>query len=924
MSNDLSSSTLLRAKVQISPARARLVPRPRLTAKLDAGLHRKVVLISAAAGSGKTTLLEEWYQTSAGRSRPLAWLSLDTSDSDWLRFWTYVIAALQTVTPSLGQNVILSLRSIPLPEFAIGSDEQARRESILTALLNELAALPQGLILILDDYHLIESALIHESLTFFIDRLPDHVHLVMATREDPPLSLARWRARDQLTEIRTIDLHFTVAETAAFFNEVMRVPVSDTEARALEARTEGWVAGLQMAALSLQEHVSTADFIAAFSGSHRFVLDYLIDEVLRHQAPEVQAFLLHTAILDRMNAELCEAVTGRDDSQALLERLDAANLFVVPLDDGRRWYRYHRLFADLLRNQLQRTFADRVPDLHRRASQWFEGADLLTEAVRHAIAASDLDRAADLIERATRQTWMPWMYDEIGTMFSGLEALPADLVHARPRLCLAFAWAHLVAGRIDRVEEYIQAAVQAVGTPPDSLQAQSTLGEVTALRTFVASTRGEVAATIELARQALDSLPVTEQLLRSIVTWSLGNAYALKLDMPSAQQAQREALAISRAAGNYAVALMSLNQLAEIQCSLGQLHEGTRLLYETLELARSWGGERFFLLSRTWWTLALVHYEWNELEKAEAYLTQSVHIGAHWNYARVLTSVYGLLALVKQAQGDGVGAAEMIQRAGQAAQESHTPIALNSWMTNQLWLWSAQGKLAPAMQWIQAHEAEWSDPDNHLHIVAGSAIARVLIDYGRQQADATWLLEAQQLLQHRLHEAEANRLGYDLIEILPLYALAQHAQGRTAHALPLLKRALTLAEPEGYARMFVDCGPLMADLLLIGLQNQAFREPSLQGYVTRLLAHFKISASNVPVPGAAAPAPVEELVEPLTERELEVLQLLATGVTDQAIADQLVLSKATIKTHLRSIYGKLQVDNRTQAVARARVLRVLP
>jgi LuxR family transcriptional regulator, maltose regulon positive regulatory protein len=924
MSNDSSPRDLLRTKVQIPPARARLVPRPRLTTRLDEGLHGKLILISATAGSGKTTLLEAWHRTAAGRRRPLAWLSLDASDSDWRRFWSYLIAALQTVTPDLGTSVMLSLHSIPLPEFAAASNEHARRESILTALLNELTALPQDLVLVLDDYHVIESSLIHESLAFFIDRLPDRLHLVIATREDPPLPLARWRVRDQLAEIRAADLQFTALETAAFCREVMQVPVTETEVHLLEERTEGWVAGLQMAALSLREHARAMEFIAAFHGSHRFILDYLSEEVLNRQPQDIQTFLLSTAVLDRMNAELCNAVTGRADSQALLERLDAANLFVVPLDDERSWYRYHRLFADLLRHQLQRAQADRLPEIHRRASCWFEGADLMAEAIQHAVAAHDLERAADLIEQATRRTWMPWMYDEIGTTVSALEALPTNLVYARPRLCLAYAWAHLVFGRIDRVEEYLQAATQAVGSPPYLLQAQAILSEVTVLRTFVASTRGEVASTIELARQAIDTLPVTEQLLRSIVYWSLGNAYALRADMLSAQQAQHEALAISRTVGNHAVALMALNQLAEIKCSLGQLRAGVRMLRETLELAQNWGGEHFFLLGRTWWTLALVHYEWSDLAQAEDCLNHSIHISTRWNYLRGLASAYGLLALVKQAQGDSAGACEMMHQAQQTAQESRNQMAVASYLTNQLWLWSAQGDLAPAMQWIQEHAAEWSDQNSHLHFVAGSAIARALIEFSRQQADSTWLPKAQQLLQQRLQQAETTGMLYDVVELLPLCSLGDHIQGRTAQALQLIKRALILAEPESYVRMFVDCGVLLAELLLIGLQNQAFREPPLQAYVARLLAHFKIPATNTPPFPAVVPSDAEGVIEPLTERELEVLQLLATGASDQIIADQLVLSKTTVKTHLRNIYGKLQVGNRTQAIARARVLHLLP
>lgn len=927
MPNDSPLPKLLRTKVQIPPARARRVPRPRLTTKLDAGLPGKLTLISATAGSGKTTLLEEWHQTAARECR-LAWLSLDASDDDWPRFWSYVIAAFQTVAPGLGSSVSLSLPSIPLPGFAAASDEPARHASTLTALLNELAELPDRVVLVLDDYHVIKSPLIHESVAYFIDRLPDRVQLVIATREDPPLPLARWRARQQLTEIRAVDLQFTVAETTAFFNEVMQLSVSADDVQALEDRTEGWIAGLQLAALSMRDQRHNPNFVASFTGSHRFILDYLVEEVLRGQPAEVTSFLLVTSVLDRLTAALCDSLTDRADGQAMLERLDAANLFVVPLDTERHWYRYHRLFADLLQHQLQLTQAERLIDLHRRASVWFERAELFPEAIQHSSAAADLERVADLIEHVARQTWLPWLQADLGPLVTVLDSLPPDLIHSRPRLCLAYAWMCLITpGRIDRVEAYAQAAGDAADRLVDIEQSQALRGEVLALRAFVANLRGEADLTIELAQQALNLLPASNQLLRSVVAWSLGSAFALKLDMAAAQRAQREALAASRAVGNQAVMLMAMHQLAEIQCSIGRLREAVGQLTEAINLAQQWGGANFFLMSRTWWTLGLIHYEWNDLDAAAHCLDESLRIGAQWNSTRLLSSAQSLLALVKQARGDAAGASAAIQRALQVAQASGLTTAANVAAANQLWLWSAQGKWTTAMRWIQAHEADWSDRNSHLHLVAGTAIAHGLIEYSWRQADPAWLPKVQALLQDRLQQAEATGLIYDVIEILPLQALVSYLQGETPYALTLMARALTLAEPEGYVRMFVNCGDLLAELLLLGLRDPAFSEPTVRAYATRLLTHWGISASTAQSPAAAShTAPdreVDQFIEPLTERELEVLQLAATGASDQQIADQLILSRATIKTHLRNIYGKLQVSNRTQAVARARALRWL-
>lgn len=932
--------SLLATKLRAPRPRAGLVPRPRLTARIAEGLLRQLTLVSATAGFGKTTLLSEWiHRKDESSDSPgsrsafsippsrMAWLSLDKDDNDPVRFWTYVIAALSILKQEIGRSALALLHAMPLPNAREVDGPPVGLEPIVTSLINDLVSIDEACALVLDDYHAIEAPAIHESVSFLLDHLPACLHLIIASREDPPLSLARLRARDLLIELRNADLRFTTDEAAAFLNEVMKLRLTDEEVAVLEARTEGWIVGLQLAALSVRQRPDAKNFIAAFTGSHRFVLDYLIEEVLGRQPEPIQSFLLQTSILNRFNAALCEAVTGRADSQSVLERLDTANLFLVSLDDERRWYRYHQLFAELLRNRLSRLQPDRIPDLHRRACDWHERNGRVADAIGHAIAMQDWERAADLLEHASRRTWMPWMQGEIGAMLKWLKALPPDLVRARPRLCLAYAWAVLDPGQIDRVEQYLLDAIRAVNSLQNESQVQAVLREVAAIRTFVSSIRGDVSLTIELARKALASLPETEVLLRSMIAWSLGHAYALTADLPSAEQALTEALSLSRVAGNHAMALMSMTQLAEIQCDRGRLRESARMLQQTLELATEWDGQNFFILSRTWWLQAWLFYEWNDLDRAAACLGESRKIAAQWKHLRGAVSALGLLAIVKQAQGDSDGAQEMIQQARQAALESRIPIAADALTVYQLNLWRARSDLETPMEWIREHEPDWSDKSSRVHHAAGTAVARVLIEHSRTQNEQTWMHKASKLLEDLLREAEAAGLDLDVVDILPLQVTALQVQGLTAQAIMILKRALTLAEPEGYVRMFLECGEPMAQLLLWSVESKAWSDPRLEAYARRLLAQF--GRPQPEVDRATSPLPVstsrdEGWLEPLTERELEVLRLVAAGASDQEVAKLLVVAKATIKTHLRSIYRKLQVRSRTQAIARARSLRWLP
>jgi LuxR family maltose regulon positive regulatory protein len=634
-------TSLLKTKLYIPPPRPERVPRPHLIERLNAGLHRKLTLVSAPAGFGKTTLVSEWIHSGVkikeygvrqehhltdemtltpGSLLPnsrFAWLSLDESDNDLTRFLVYCITALQTVEANIGKGALSVLES-PQPPPA---------EAILTALINELAAIPGKIILVLDDYHLIEAQPIHDALTFLLRHLPPHtgpggqcqgMHLVIATREDPPLSLARLRARGQLTELRATDLRFTSSEAAAFLNQVMGLNLSADDIAALERRTEGWIAGLQLAAISMQGRKDVAGFIQSFTGSHRFVLDYLVEEVLGQQFESVQTFMLQTAILDRLNGSLCDAVRfgytetpnrsdgaasskgTADNGQATLEMLERANLFVVPLDDERRWYRYHHLFSDLLRQRLRQTQPEQVSTLHTRASEWYEQNGFIDEAIEHALRAEHYERAAHLIEEYADALWGR---GEHARLRRWLEKLPTELVCSKPHLCIFHAWYSFVSGQQEAAEQSLQAAEQALDSGTDrateteaperdsltSLDRAKLQGRVAAIRAFMDSHRGDVPGMIQQARQALECLPEQDRTWRSMIAMVLGDVYGFKGDMTAAYEARFEALTACRAAGDIYYVILASMKLAITLRSQGRLQRTIEICQQQVELAKECG-----------------------------------------------------------------------------------------------------------------------------------------------------------------------------------------------------------------------------------------------------------------------------------------------------------------------------------------------
>jgi LuxR family maltose regulon positive regulatory protein len=865
--------------------------------RLNQGMAYPLTLISAPAGSGKSTLLGEWLGQSAW---PAAWLSLDEGDNDLVRFLNYLIAALQTIQPLSGEASLAALRS-----------PQARPvESALRPLMNEMATAPDDFVLVLDDYHVIDAAPVHHAITFLLDHLPPPMHVMIASRVDPPLPLARLRARAQLVELRAADLRFLPDEAAAFLNAIMGLGLPADEVAILEERTEGWIAGLQLAALSLREQEDAARFLQTFTGSHRYIADYLAEEVLRHQSDNVQAFLLQTAILDRLTGSLCDAVTGRDDGQVMLEYLEASNLFTLPLDLERRWYRYHHLFADVLRNRLRQTQPDLVPELHRRASQWYERNGLMTDAVSHALAAQDFERAGELIERIARTLWIR---RELTTLLGWLEALPANMVCSRPRLAVSYAWALFAMGQWDRVEAQLQCAERALGTQatsaPDELpgETRGMVGEMAAIRAAVACNRGQIAEAIELSRQALERLPEDDLILRGavagMIALNLGNADNSGGEVVAASQVYARAAAMSRAAGDMHAVLFAASKLAQLQAIQGQLRQAASTYREALRLAD--GRDEYTLPAAGMAHIGLGELlrEWNDLEGAKQHLEQGMELGQRGGDTATLSSGYMCLARVFQAQGEKAQAFDMIQQAVQFARASNVTwsMALAAACRAQLWL--TQGNLRATIRWAEDSGLAVGDAIGYLREREYITWARVLISQNRHH-------EAVRLLAWLLGVIEKAALTGSVIEALVVQALAFDAQGDASQAYVALERALLLAEPEGYIRVFVDEGALMAALL-----RQAASRGIALDYVGRLLKTLEESASDL-----AQSAP---LVDPLSERELEVLRLVAVGLSNQAIAEALVLSPGTVKAHIHNIHTKLGVSNRTQAVARARELDLL-
>ena len=876
-----ASGLLLSTKLYIPPARPGLVPRLRLTARVSEGLTHPLTLISAPAGFGKTTLVSEWHTSDAGHGFPLAWLSLDEGDGDPARFFTYLIAALRQIDPAIGRGTQAMMQSPQPPP----------PEALLTSLINEIASVSSPFALVLDDYHLIDTPPVHQQLAFLLEHQPPQMHLVLITREDPLLPLSRLRARGQIVEIRQADLQFTTEETADFMRRVAQTELAPDDLAALQQRTEGWIAGLQLLALSLRGHADVKQWVESFTGSNRYVLDYLMDEVFQRQPADVQDFLLKTSILDRLTAPLCDAVVDRGNSRDMLCALEQANLFIIPLDQTREWYRYHHLFVDLLHHRLHVESGHTVNQLHRRASQWYAANGFRADAIRHALAASDWERAADLLLRIGSDMLKR---GEVVTLLNWYRALPEDFVHARPRLCYEYSWPLILAAQLDPAEFCLQQAEQAAQNDPVFL------GEIAAAQAYIARVRGNGRRVVELSQRALALLPQDDWGSRSIVAMNLGMTYWYVGHLAGAQQMLTEAReAAHRSENNYVEATANVF-LCRIEAARGKLHRAADAYRQVIDES---GQLPVAALGQV--DLARLLYEWNDLEAAAHLAQGGIEFSRRSGNVEVLLASYRTLALIKQAQGDISAAQAAIQESSRLAEQPGLSPSAHWYALGYHALIALLGNdLDTAAQLIEqfpALDRVETLPD---YLVLSSAQAQWLLRQGQRAACA-------ELLTARHERITRAGVQNAIVETRALQALAAPTSDE---ALTFLSEALMLAEPEGYVRTFVDLGEPMATLL-----REAASQHIATEYIGKLLAAFRLAGYK----GRAAPPRIQPLVEPLSERELEVLRRLAHSQTNQEIAQVLYVSANTVKAHLKSIYGKLGVNSRQQAITKARELGLL-
>ncbi|HLZ63376.1 MAG TPA: LuxR C-terminal-related transcriptional regulator [Ktedonosporobacter sp.] len=905
---------LLATKLHVPRPPLPFVSRPRLVAQLQQAMKRQLTVIAAPAGFGKTTLLSTWLQDT---SILPAWISLDSGDDDPHRFWSYTLTALDTVRPGLSEIGLPLLQSPQPPPLEI----------ILTAVINSLATLSGELVLIFDDYHVITAHTIHTSVTFLLDHLPAHLHLVIATRADPPLPLARLRSKGQLVEIRATDLRFTRQEAATFLSQTSGVEFSTEDLVALETRTEGWIAGLQLAALSLQGRQDISHFLQAFTGTHRFVVDYLTQEVLARQSADVQSFLLQTAILEHLCGSLCEAVTGEPDGQVMLERLEEANLFLNPLDDERQWYRYHHLFAEMLRQRLQRAHPDRVALLHQKASAWFAQHGLIREAVHHALAAADTAQAARLIEQAFNSLVRR---GEIATLQGWIAALPDELVRSSIELSVLQGWLLFVSGKHDQALLHLEDIERTFGINPEfdepgeqlamasEISSQAEIkGRIAAIRASIAVTRGDLPRTIALSRLALEYLP-KENISRAYAAWYLGRAYWLNGDVSAASVALAVASDISWEVDHLYTVFMVIHDLAHVQKLQGHLHQADQTYRQALQQAQERGRD-LPAVGPAYVGRGNIEYEWNRLDAATSLLQEGIKFCERTGNGRAIIQAHITLAFIKQAQEDVEGASAIMQQVVQITEQQRHSRHRNAQVEAfAAWLSLMQGEEAATLRWLQRCDLSLDREISHLREREYLTLVRVLIAQRR-------LDEARQWLANLLRLAEAQGRTGSVIEILILQAEALHASGGANQALEHLSRALALAEPEGYIRLFVDEGEPMSHLLAQMHRRLPGNQPGSARYRERLLAllggaHDKDESHSSL---AASRAGMSSLVEPLSERELEVLRLIVAGCSNREIADRLVIAVSTVKWYVNAIYGKLQVESRTKAVARARELNIM-
>jgi LuxR family maltose regulon positive regulatory protein len=894
------NESLITTKLLVPTTRADIVTRRHLIDVLHQSLSHKLTLVSAPAGFGKTTLIGDWINQQGVSA---VWLTLDEFDNDPIRFLLYFIRALQAIHPDFGETILEIIQS---PQAQIN-------EPLLTALINEIAsAISMQFVYVLDDYHLAESSGINQIIAFLLDYLPPLMHLVIATRSAPSLPVSLLRGRGELLEIRQGDLRFTNEETAEFLTQNRGLGLTPQQVVALRTRTEGWISGLQMAVISMQRHENVSEFIQSFTGSNRYIFDYLIEEILNRQPDNIQDFLLKTSILERLSAGLCDQVMDHTDGQSILDYLERANLFIVPLDDDRNWYRYHRLFADLLQKQLLQKQPGHVGELHKRASLWFDKKGFYEAAITHALATRDYEFAADLLEQN-----IPVMLGR-GENLSLIEKifakLPEEFVRDRPILSIQQIWGMVFTGRLDEAEQKFRQVENKPGIANDKLIS----GHIALIRALIANIRGDMGSAIALAHRADELLPPDDMVVRGMILFILGNGYLEVGNLNQAEWACEQIKGFGIASDNLWAKTVAYHRLAQIKKLRGHLKEAQALCEELLQTAALRKAERYGFLCGIYFELGDVLRESNHLDSAMKMVTQGLELSESWGIPTDLVSGNTTLARICLAQADINGAADAIRKAKKAREMGNIFRVIQTKLdTCQVLVWLQQGNLNAASHWAEEIEAKLNnfDPDGQFDFISEMefiGLARVWKAIGINRNNRSSLDKSKLLLSKLASSAQVGQRMYRLIEILVLRAVVEDHLGDEHKAFEVLEKSISLAQPEGCLRLFLDEGQTMQDILYRA-QEKGIRLP----YTQTLLAAFDVHRGQLSK--SASPA----LPEPLSDREMEVLILLPTKMTAAEIAERLYIAKSTVDTHIKHIYSKLGVNRRLEAIQRAKELGIL-
>ena len=887
------NASLLATKTRIPPPTHHVVRRPRLVDALEHALcDHKLVLVSTPAGYGKTTLLSQWAHASR---LPVAWLSLGEEDNDPDRFFRYLVRAWEAVQPGVGDGPLGLLLGALAPD----------RDAVLAAFVNVAADLPDRTVFVLDDYHLIDEPSIHQALAFLLDHLPPTLHFMLAGRGEPPLPLARYRARHELLEFRADELKFLPDETADFLNRLMALDLTNDEIVTLHAQLEGWIAGVQLVSLTLRHHREATDPLVV-SGRHRFIADYLCEDVLAHLPEDLRRFLLQTSILDRLCGSLCDAVTGRAGGQEMLELLERENLFLVPLDDNRAWFRYHRLFADVLHEELRRRHPDAVAQLHRRAAGWYLAEDLSEPAFQHAVAGDDLPLGVQIVDRYANAMLQSGEFRDLQRW---LDSIPPAWYAAHPALDLARAGLLAFTGAFDAcvrcVDDVEQRLLQAEGE-----DARRQRAKVTAIRCAMACMQNDLPRAAALADQALRDLPAEDLGFRPLVYGALGDSYRQNGHWDKAKESYLKVLNFAHAPAVRVESAHFFGALADLELRQGRLRVAAGYWREALTAVQepeNWGRLELPVIGWVYLRMGERLYEWNDLTAARDHLERGLARAELGGDVRALIAGYVIVARLKLTEGAVGAAAEYLERARPLVEGAPFADWTSRYERVRLDLWLAQDRLRAAVDWADVMLRDGALEGRPEREIAQLALARALVAKG----DAPSRERALALLQRLLQAAAAEGRAGIQIEALAMQALARWGSGDRAGAMTALEHALRLAAPEGYVRLFADLGLPLARLL-----QEARSRGVMPDYVATLLA---ACGADLALPASVGGA----LPEPLSDREQEVLGLIAAGLTNREIADRLVISPETVKKHTASVFGKLGVGNRTEAAARARALDLL-